>query len=62
MATTPAMMRVVTRYGMERMPMPSRASTSSLMRMAPSWAVKPAPTVAERASPATRGAISRVLK
>ncbi len=30
--------------------------------MAPSWAVKPQPTVADRASPATSGAISRVLK
>ncbi|CAM5473893.1 hypothetical protein SBADM41S_08479 [Streptomyces badius] len=44
---------------MDRTPMASRASTSSLIRIAPSWAVKPAPTVADRASPATRGAISR---
>lgn len=47
---------------MERTPIDSRPSTSSLMRMAPSCAVKPAPTVAERARPATSGAISRVLK
>ena len=37
-------------------------STSSEIRIAPSWAVKPQPTVAERARPATSGAISRVLK
>ena len=42
--------------------MPSRASTSSLIRIEPSWAVNPAPTVADRASPATSGAISLVLK
>lgn len=47
---------------MERTPIASRASTSSLIRIAPSWAVKPAPTVAESARPATSGAISRVLK
>jgi len=32
------------------------------MRIAPSCAVKPQPTVAERASAATSGEISRVLK
>ena len=42
--------------------MTSRASISSLIRMAPSWAVKPQPTVADSARPATSGAISRVLK
>ena len=42
--------------------MTSSASISSLIRMAPSWAVKPQPTVAARAMPATSGAISRVLK
>lgn len=47
---------------MDRTPIASRASTSSLMRIAPSCAVNPAPTVAERARPATSGAISRVLK
>ena len=41
--------------------MTSRASISSLMRMAPSCAVKPAPTCAASATPATRGVISRVL-
>ena len=40
----------------------SSASTSSLMRIAPSWAVKPQPTVADSARPATSGEISRVLK
>jgi len=33
-----------------------------LIRNRASWAVKPAPTVADRARPATSGAISRVLK
>ena len=42
--------------------MTSSASISSLMRMAPSWAVNPQPTVADSASPAWMGAISRVLK
>ncbi|MDQ0763268.1 hypothetical protein QF027_005903 [Streptomyces canus] len=42
--------------------MTSSASVSSLIRIAPSCAVNPAPTVADRASPATSGAISRVLK
>ena len=32
------------------------------MRMEPSWAVNPAPTVADSARPATSGAISLVLK
>ena len=58
----PAIMRVVTRNGSDGMPMTSSASTSSEMRMAPSWAVKPQPTVAASASPATSGAISRVLR
>ena len=56
------MMRVVTRNGSEGIAITSRASTSSEMRMAPSWAVKPQPTVAASAMPATSGAISRVLK
>ena len=55
-------MRVVTRNGIEGIAITSRASTSSEMRMAPSCAVKPQPTVAARAMPATSGAISRVLK
>ena len=58
----PAMIRVVTRNGSDGTPMTSRASISSLIRMAPIWAVKPQPTVADRASPAMSGAISRVLK
>ena len=33
-----------------------------VIRIAPSWAVKPHPTVAASAMPATSGAISRVLK
>ena len=41
--------------------MTSSASISSEIRMAPSCAVKPQPTVAESASAATSGAISRVL-
>ena len=61
-ATRPATMRVVTRNGIDGMAITSRASTSSEMRIAPSWAVKPQPTVAARAMPATSGAISRVLK
>src|SRR5207302_1478633 len=40
----------------------SSASISSLMRIAPSCAVNPQPTVADSARPATSGAISRVLK
>ena len=42
--------------------MTSRASISSETRCAPSWAVKPAPTVADSASAETSGATSRVLK
>ncbi len=61
-ATRPAIIRAVTRNGRLGMPMTSRASTSSEIRIAPSWAVKPQPTVAASASPATSGAISRVLK
>ena len=45
----PAIIRVVTRKGSDGMPMTSRASTSSEIRMAPSWAVKPQPTVAASA-------------
>jgi hypothetical protein len=61
-AMKPAIMRVVTRNGSDGTPMTSSASTSSDTRMAPSCAVKPAPTVADSARPATSGAISRVLK
>ena len=51
----PAMMRVVTRNGSEGTPMTSRASISSLIRIAPICAVKPQPTVADSARPATSG-------
>ncbi len=54
-------MRVVTRKGTLGTAITSRASISSEIRIAPSWAVKPQPTVAESASAATIGAISRVL-
>ena len=57
----PAMIRVVTRYGTLGIAITSRASISSEMRMAPSWAVNPHPTVADSASEATSGATSRVL-
>ena len=56
------MIRVVTRNGSDGPAMTSRASTSTEMRMAPSWAVKPQPTVAASAMPAISGEISRVLK
>jgi hypothetical protein len=62
MATRPASTRVVTRYWTEGTAITSRASTSSEIRMAPSCAVKPQPTVAASARPATIGEISRVLK
>ena len=44
------------------MPITSSASISSLIRIAPSCAVAPAPMVAARAMPAISGAISRTLK
>ena len=43
------MMRVVTRNGSDGIAITSRASTSSEIRIAPSWAVKPQPTVAASA-------------
>ena len=61
-AIRPPMMRVVTRNGSDGIAITSSASTSSEIRIAPSWAVNPQPTVAARAMPATSGAISRVLK
>ena len=42
--------------------MTSSASISSLIRIAPSWAVAPAPMVAAMPTPAVSGAISRTLK
>src|SRR3954465_6923499 len=62
MAIMPPMMRVVTRNGRDGIAITSSASTSSEIRIAPSCAVKPQPTVAASAMPATSGAISRVLK
>jgi len=44
------------------MPITSSASISSLIRIAPSWAVAPAPMVAASATPAVSGAASRTLK
>ncbi len=43
------------------MPITSRASISSLIRMAPSSAVAPAPTVAASATPVTTGPAIRTL-
>ena len=57
-----AIIRVVTRNGSDGMPITSRASISSLIRIAPSRAVYPHPTVAARAIAETSGATSRVLK
>ncbi len=47
---------------MLRMPITSSASISSLIRMAPSWAVAPAPMVADSAMAVVAGAMSRTLK
>ena len=46
---------------MGRIPMTSSASISSLMRIAPSCAVAPAPMVAANAMAAVNGVTSRVL-
>ena len=43
------MIRVVTRNGSDGIAITSSASTSSEIRIAPSWAVKPQPTVAASA-------------
>jgi len=61
MTTRPAMIRVVARNEIDLIPMTSRASISSLMRIAPSSAVAPAPTVAAIAMPVTTGAAMRTL-
>ena len=58
---TPATTRVEARYAIERMPITSSASISSLIRIAPSCAVAPAPMVAARAMPAVSGAMIRTL-
>ncbi len=55
------MIRVVARNEIDLMPMTSSASISSLIRMAPSSAVAPAPTVAAMAMPVTTGAAMRTL-
>ena len=57
----PARIRVDTRYEIDLMPITSSASISSLIRMAPSSAVAPAPTVAASAWPVTTGATTRTL-
>ena len=44
------------------MPITSSASISSLIRIAPSWAVAPAPMVADNATEVVPGTISRTLK
>ncbi len=59
---TPAMTRVEARYVTLRMPMTSSASISSLIRIAPSWAVAPAPMVADSATAVVPGTMSRTLK
>ncbi len=60
-AIIPATMRVLTRYGIEAMAMVSRASISSLTRIAPNCAVAPAPIVAARAMPEITGTAMRTL-
>ena len=60
-AITAPTIRVDTRYGMGRTAMTSVASISSEMRIAPSSAVKPAPTCAASVIPAMSGVISRVF-
>ena len=42
--------------------MTSSASISSLIRIAPNWAVAPAPMVADNATDAVPGTMSRTLK
>ena len=59
--TTAAMILVDARNAIDLTPITSRASISSLMRMAPSSAVAPAPTVAASAMPVTTGAAMRTL-
>jgi hypothetical protein len=61
-AIIPATILVLTKYSMGRMAMDSSASISSLMRMAPSCAVTPAPNVAAKPIPATTGATRRTLR
>ena len=58
---SPAITLVVTRYGIDGIAITSSASISSLIRIAPSSAVNPAPTVATSAIPLTSGAAIRVF-
>ena len=60
-AIMPATIRVLTRYEIGRIAIASSASISSLIRMAPSCAVTPAPKVAAKPIPATTGAAMRTL-
>ena len=60
-AVIEAIRRVVTMYGIGRIAMTSRASISSEIRMAPSWAVNRQPLWVANASAAAIGASSRVL-
>ncbi len=57
---TAAATRVVTRYATELMPRVSRASISSLMRIAPNCAVNRQPAWVANANPIITGASSRV--
>ena len=55
-----ATIRVVTRKGTDGTPMVSRASISSLIRIVPSSATSPQPTLAPMAKPKKSGVISRM--
>src|SRR6202035_862936 len=59
---TPATTRLDAKYATERIPITSNASISSLIRIAPNWAVAPAPIVAANPIAAITGASSRTLK
>src|SRR3954470_18759767 len=54
-AIRPPMIRVVTRNGSDGIAITSRASTSSEIRIPPSWPGKPQPTVPARGRPAASG-------
>ena len=60
-AISPATILVLTRYSTDRMPIASKASISSAIRIEPSCAVTPAPNVAAKPIPATTGAEIRTL-
>jgi len=61
-AISPAISRVDTRYDTGCTAMHSTASISSDTRIAPSWAVAPAPMVAASAIPAITGATTRTFR